>query len=210
MLKSRRTALAYLGASALAAACASAHEDVATPAETEGPFFPVDTSVESDVDMTRLAGRAQRAAGQVIEMRGRLLNTDGRPVSDTRIELWQANTVGRYAHPEDSGNSAPLDPNFQGYALLESGPDGVFSVTTIMPGAYMVANVGPRTPHLHWKIDAGGRQLTTQSYFPGEPMNDQDFLIRAMGDPARQLIARVAAATEPDARGFEWEIVIPV
>jgi protocatechuate 3,4-dioxygenase, beta subunit len=208
MLKSRRGALAYLGASALAAACASAHDT--TPAETEGPFFPVDTSIENDVDLTRLAGRNERAAGQVIEVRGRLLNTAGRPVSDTQIELWQANAAGRYAHPEDSGNAAPLDPNFQGYSMLLSGPDGRFTVTTIMPGAYMVANQGPRTPHLHWKIGLGGRQLITQSYFEGDPRNDSDFLIRAMGEPVRQLIARAGAAGEPGALGFDWEVVIPV
>ena len=209
MLKSRRTALAYLGASALAAACASAHEDVATPAETEGPFFPVDANVERDIDMTRLAGRGERAAGQVIEMRGRVLGLDARPIASARVEVWQANAAGRYAHPGDSANAAPIDPNFQGYALVETGSDGGFSVTTIKPGAYLVSNLGQRTPHLHWKIVAGARRLTTQSYFPGEPLNEADFLIRAMGDPARQLIARAGAAEEAGALGFDWDIVLP-
>ena len=209
MLKSRRTALAYLGASALAAACASAHDEIATPAETEGPFFPVDTNVERDADMTRLAGRAERAAGQAIKMRGRVLGLDGRPISSARVEVWQANAAGRYAHPGDSGNTAPLDPNFQGYALVETGPDGGFSVTSIKPGAYLVSNLGQRTPHLHWMIVAGARRLTTQSYFPGEPLNEVDFVIRAMSEPVRQLIVRAGAAGEAGALGFDWNIVLP-
>lgn len=208
MVASRRTALAWLGASALAAACASADPDGATPAEVEGPFYPTDTNIERDADLTRLAGRPGRAAGQVIEVRGRVLGPDGRPVSGARVEIWQANAAGRYAHPRDAGNPAPLDPNFQGYAIVESGAEGGFSVTTIKPGGYLVDQQGPRTPHLHWKIEAGGRSLTTQSYFPGEPANEVDFLMRAMGERSRALIARAGAAPEAGALGFDWDIVL--
>lgn len=211
MIASRRRALSYLSAAALTAACASADPDeaIATPPETEGPFFPTDTNAERDADLTRLAGRNERAAGQVIEVRGRVLGADGRPLSGARVELWQANSVGRYAHPADAENDAALDPNFQGYAALQTGADGGFSALTIKPGGYLVREMGQRrTPHLHWKFASSGRTLTTQSYFPAEPENEADFLIRAMGDSARALIMDAGAAGAEGAGGYDWTIVL--
>lgn len=144
---SRRRAMSLLSASALAACAAevegeehaAAGQAAATPSETEGPFFPADTNVERDADLTHLAGRNARAAGQVIEVRGRVLGPDGRPFSGARVELWQANAAGRYAHPRDAANTAPLDPNFQGYALLQTGADGGFSATTIKPVTWSIS-----------------------------------------------------------------------
>jgi protocatechuate 3,4-dioxygenase beta subunit len=126
-----------------------------------------------------------------------------------RVELWQANAAGRYAHSADAGNPAPLDPDFQGYGVITTGADGAFRFTTIRPGGYLVAQEGPRTPHLHWKIAAGAAALTTQSYFPGDPANETDFLIRAMGAPAQRLMARDAGVDEAGAPRFDWDVVLP-
>jgi protocatechuate 3,4-dioxygenase beta subunit len=138
-----------------------------------------------------------------------VLARDGRPVSGVRIELWQANAVGRYAHPLDDANPAPLDPNFQGYARVQTGADGGFSFTTIKPGGYLVDAQGPRTPHMHWRIESSGRRLTTQSYFPDEPANDSDFVIRAMREDVRLLIARAGPAGPEGGLGFDWDVVLP-
>jgi len=213
MIITRRRTLVLLSAGALTACAAELDSDdeaapAATPPETEGPFFPKDTSVESDVDLTRLAGRGDRAAGQVIEVRGRVLGPNGQPITGARVQLWQANAAGRYAHSADAGNPAPLDPNFQGYAVIESGADGAFRFTTIKPGGYLVATQGPRTPHLHWKIAANGQELTTQSYFPDEPANDTDFLIRAMQTDPRILIARAGETGAEGAPGYDWDVVM--
>lgn len=200
-----------LGAAGLASACAPAqHAETAqtpTPAETEGPFFPVSTNIERDIDLTRLAGRTERAAGQVIEVRGRVINVRGEPIRGAQLELWQANAAGRYSHPNDPA-TAPLDPNFQSYALMQTDANGVFSFTTIKPGAYN-SPIGVRTPHLHWKVANGARRLTTQMYFPGEATNETDGLMRRMGDPVRSLIAESAAAQEQGAQGFSWTVVLP-
>lgn len=212
MIITRRRTLTLLGASALAACAAEVDPEnaaaVATPPETEGPFFPENTSGESDVDLTRLAGRSERAAGQVIEVRGRVLGPNGQPITGARLQLWQANAAGRYAHTADAANPAPVDPNFQGYAAIETGADGAFRFTTIKPGGYLVADEGPRTPHLHWKVAANGKELTTQSYFPGEPANETDFLIRAMQADPRTLIARSGAAGAEGEPGYDWDIVL--
>ena len=213
MIITRRRTLTLLSASALAACAAKVDPDIATPStatppETEGPFFPENSNVENDIDLTRLTGRSERAAGQVIEVRGRVLGSTGQPIKGARVKLWQANAAGRYAHPADAGNPAPLDPNFQGYAAIECGADGAFRFTTIKPGGYLVAREGPRTPHLHWKFDARGQQLTTQSYFPDEPRNDTDFLIAAMRSDPRLLIARAGAPSAEGALGYDWDVIL--
>jgi protocatechuate 3,4-dioxygenase beta subunit len=208
---SRRRALSVLSASALAACIARVEGEErggeATPAQTEGPFFPVDTDIERDADLTRLAGRSERAAGQIIELRGRVLDRNGGPISGARLDVWQANAAGRYAHPGDAANTAPLDPNFQGYAHLVTGEDGAFSLITVRPGGYDVRGVGRRTPHIHWKAEAGGLRLTTQMYFPGEPQNGADAILRQVRDPAL-VIARPEAAAEAGALGYVWNIIL--
>ena len=202
----RRAAIMGMSASALLAAGAAAGAALQpTPAEIEGPFFPLDTNIERDADLTRLAGRSSRAAGKVIEVRGRVLDARGAPVEGAYLELWQANAASRYAHPRDTSTS-PLDPNFQGYAILRTGGDGRFSVVSVKPGAYRVGS-DLRTPHLHWKIVSGTHRLTTQMYFPNEPLNETDMLIDRMGDP-RALIARAGTAKEPNGLAFEWDVVL--
>lgn len=215
MHTSRRRAVLLLSAGALSACAARVEGEEApgaalTPSEIEGPFFPSNTQIERDADLTRLAGRSERAAGALIEVRGRVLDANGRPLPGVVVELWQANAAGRYAHERDAANTAPLDSNFQGYAALRTGADGRFSALTIKPGGYLVPEMGQRrTPHLHWHVGQGGDRLTTQSYFPGEPANESDFLIRAMGDPVRRLIMAAGAAGAEGAAGFDWDILLP-
>lgn len=209
MLTSRRALVLQLGAVS-AAACAAQPAPTAalTPSETEGPFYPAVRPSETDIDLTRLAGHSQRALGQVIEVTGRVLDRQGRPMAGARVEAWQCNAAGRYHHPRDNSGVA-LDPNFQCYADLVSGADGQFRIVSVMPAAYVVPENGQRrTPHIHFKLAGGSARLTTQMYFPGEPLNETDFLIKAMkGDP-RALIARDAAAQEAGARAFAWDIVL--
>lgn len=51
---------------------------------------------------------------------------------------------------------------------------GRFRLRTIVPAAYE-----GRTRHIHVKVQPkGGRTLTTQLYFPGEPKNAKDGLFR--------------------------------
>lgn len=207
MRHTRRSALACASAALLLPGCARAQTAIArTPSQTEGPFYPVNTAIERDADLTRLAGRSARALGQVIEVAGRVVDTSGAPISGARLELWQANAAGRYAHPGDD-SSAPLDANFQGYALLQTDAAGRFNVMSIQPGAYG-AGRGRRTPHLHWKVESGVRQLTTQMYFPGEALNESDGILRRSSD-SRALIAESAAANEAGALGYAWTIVLP-
>ena len=140
---------------------------------------------------------------------GRVLQPDGRPLSGARIEIWQANTHGRYAHPNDA-NPAPLDPHFEGYASLRTDADGRYRFKTIKPGAYPAGNT-VRTPHIHFGVSAGKRRLTTQMYFPGDSRNDTDFVLGATRENRRMLFAELIAPTsdlEANALLARWDIVL--
>lgn len=194
--KSRRQVLGTaLGAVALAA---TARAGEPTPAQTEGPFFPIHDQPDKDADMTRIAGHEQQAKGDVVVVRGRVLDQDGAPVAGAVVDVWQANAAGRYAHERDP-NPAPLDPDFQGWAKLVTDDDGRWSVRTIVPGAYPVQDGWSRPPHIHVKVARRGfHELTTQMYFAGNPLNDADRLLQSVPEAQRAMLV-VAFAPEADA-----------
>jgi protocatechuate 3,4-dioxygenase, beta subunit len=176
-----------------------------TPSETEGPFYPVTAQKDMDFDLTRIEGVDGVAQGRIIFVAGRVLDTDGNPVEDATVDLWQANAAGRYRHPRESGEN-PLDPNFQGWAIVPSGRDGGFRFKTVYPGSYG-GWAWRRTPHIHFKITkAGYRPLTTQMYFPGETLNAKDFLYRDKSEAERKLLTAAASAEQPGT--YTWDIVL--
>jgi protocatechuate 3,4-dioxygenase beta subunit len=136
-----------------------------TPSGDLGPFYPVEPPLETDFDLTRVRESGPRARGDLIEVSGRVLYRDGTPQANARLEIWQANAVGRYAHPGDTRADAPLDSSFQGYADVRADANGGFRILTIKPGAYPVDGVFQRSPHIHFDIRGRQRRLVTQMYF---------------------------------------------
>jgi protocatechuate 3,4-dioxygenase beta subunit len=191
---SRRSLL--LGAAAFSAASLA---PAATPHQTEGPFFPTTDPPDKDFDMTRIAGRGDRAMGEVVEVSGRILDEAGEPVEGALVDDWQANAAGKYDHERDP-STAPVDPAFQGWARLRTGADGRFHVLTIQPGSYPVEDGWDRPPHIHFKIARRGfHELATQMYFAGEALNEVDRLLLAVPEAERaQLVVTFAAADAAD------------
>jgi protocatechuate 3,4-dioxygenase beta subunit len=209
MLLSRRQILGQLaGAAAIAPASArSAQKRLEpTPNEIVGPFYPLTKPADTDADLTMLAGRPGRAAGQVVEVSGRIMDLAGRPVPGVRVEIWQANAAGRYAHPSDD-NTAPPDPNFQGYALLTTGADGEYRIITIRPGGYPGGRRVMRAPHVHFDLAGRTDRLVTQMYFPDEPLNATDALLRANIRPA-MVIATATGAGASGILRYRWDLVL--
>jgi protocatechuate 3,4-dioxygenase, beta subunit len=203
-----------LGAGGLAASgrlgAAFAEALKRTPGEILGPFYPVIKRVDQAADLTVIPGKPGRAAGQIIHVMGRILNVDGQPVRGARVELWQANTYGRYTHPSDT-NPAPLDPNFEGFAVQSTDAEGRYRFKTIKPGAYPATADWMRPPHLHFEVTGKINRLVTQMYFPGEPLNDKDILLRQVRANRDGAIAKVLPPTadvEPDSRIVVWDIVL--
>lgn len=190
---------AVLGGLALAGFAVLRPLAAATPHQTEGPFFPVGETTESDYDLTRLEGHAETAAGRVVEIHGTVRGADGAPLAGAVVHVWQANHHGRYAHPDDA-NPAPLDPHFQGYARLRTDAEGAFRVRTIVPGAYPVGRGWSRPPHVHFKVvHDGHRELTTQMYFAGDPLNAKDRILNALDAAERAQLVVAFAPEGPDA-----------
>jgi protocatechuate 3,4-dioxygenase beta subunit len=178
-----------------------------TPHQTEGPFFPAGDPAETDFDLTRLAGHAEAAAGKVVVIQGIVRGDDGAPLAGALVHVWQANHHGRYAHPDDT-NPAPLDPHFQGYARLLTDTDGRFNLRTIVPGAYPASRGWARPPHVHFKVShVGHRELTTQMYFAGEPLNADDRILNALDEAGRAaLVVAFAASVEGEVPTGHFEI----
>ena len=169
-----------------------------------GPFYPLNPLAEADADLTRLAGHAGRAQGEVIELTGRVLDLGGAPIAGARLELWQANAAGRYMHEADPA-VAPLDPDFQGFARLTTGADGTYRIVTVKPGGYD-SPIGHRPPHLHFDLRGRTHRSIAQMYFPEDSEgNARDMLYRALGEEAG---TSVAARDSGDPSKYRWDIVL--
>ncbi len=183
-------------------------EQLVTPKETAGPFYPITPQKDKDFDLTRIEGKTVLATGEAIFVEGSVVNTAGEPIEDVTVELWQANAAGRYAHPHDT-NPAPLDPNFQGWAIARSGQQGEFRFKTIMPGAYAVSSSWSRPPHIHYKISKRGYvELTTQMYFQGHPLNQKDLLINRKTESEQRLMIAKKVSGEGGIDTYQYQIVL--
>lgn len=161
----------------------------ATPAQTEGPFYPVALPADSDADLLR-NGNLRYAAGEPATVAGTLTDLDGRPLAGAQVEIWQCDAAGHYHHPRDGDHA---DPSFQGFGRVQADAQGRWQFRTIRPVPYP-----GRTPHIHVKVRAGTRELlTTQLYVEGDPHNARDGLWRSLSPQDR------AAVTVPFRRATD-------
>jgi protocatechuate 3,4-dioxygenase beta subunit len=178
-----------------------------------GPVFGEDAIEDSDSDLTRQHGG--EPLGERITVSGRVVDTEGRPIRGALVEVWQANSSGRYRHQVDD-HPAPLDPNFSGGGRCLTGDDGTYRFITVKPGAYPWGNHDNawRPAHIHFSVF--GRtfteRLVTQMYFPGDPLFPFDPIYNSVRDPkARALmVSRFdIATTQPEwALAYKWNIVL--
>ena len=134
-----------------------------TPAQQEGPYYPIEKPADRDNDLVSLAGASGAPSGQVLNLAGVVYDAAGQPLEGALVEIWQTDASGVYLHPDDPG-TAGRDANFQFYGESLTGADGVYSFRTILPGRYE-----PRPRHIHVKVKLDGDELlTTQFYFADE------------------------------------------
>lgn len=153
---------------------------VATPSQTEGPFYPLEFPKDSDFDLLRNGSLAYKR-GQAAWVEGRVTDLTGKPLAGAQVEIWQCDEAGHYHHPGDGGRA---DAAFQGFGRVTVGADGAFRFRTIKPVAY-----SGRTPHIHTKVKLGSRELlTTQLYVEGDAGNARDVLWRSLPEASRRAV----------------------
>jgi protocatechuate 3,4-dioxygenase beta subunit len=138
---------------------------VITPRQTEGPFF----TPNSPKRISLLEGKEKTR----FILTGTVLTAQCKPVPNALLDFWHSDEKGEY---DNRGF------RYRGHQHADG--QGRYRLETIVPAQYT-----GRTRHFHVKVQApGGRILTTQLYFPGDPGNPHDFLFRpelAMKAPKR-------------------------
>ena len=176
---------------------------ILTPKTTAGPFYPNMEIPEIDADLTRIAGRAGTALGDIVDLSGRLLNQNGVPVKNGRIEIWQCDVNGCYRHTSERSNET-IDRNFQGFGFTNTSSLGEYYFRTIKPIAYP-----GRAPHIHFKVLLPDRgKLVTQLYIENDKRNKSDSLYNRLTE---EQIARSVTRFEPSTDGLfkaKYDLVI--
>lgn len=166
----------------------------------------------SMLDLTRQ--HKAEPIGQRIIVSGRVLDEDGRPAPHTVVEVWQANSAGRYIHARDQWD-APLDPNFTGVGRVITDAEGRYRFVTVKPGAYPWGNHKNawRPEHIHFSLfgPAFATRLVTQMYFPGDPLIPIDPIANAAPPEARdRMVSRfdIDTTQEAFALSYIFDIVL--
>ena len=167
--------------------------------QTVGPYFHIGLSWLGAEGLA-----PPGAAGERVTIAGRVIDGDGKPVSDAVLEVWRADPGGRYPGPEEGAPPGAGFPGF-GRGIVDAG--GVFRFTTIRPGPVPGPGGRLQAPHLEVSVFMRGllRHLTTRIYLPGDACGSDPIL--ELVEPARRatLVARPAGA---DAAQLEWNVVL--
>jgi protocatechuate 3,4-dioxygenase, alpha subunit len=170
--------------------------------QTVGPFFQIGLEDFYQTDLT-----VPGIIGIVITISGKILDADLLPVPDALVEIWQANSFGRYAHPDDYQDK-PLDPGFTGFGRCPTNSEGAFQFRTIKPGLVPSSTGAPQAPHINVSIFMRGllNRLVTRIYFAGDSMNGADEVL-SLVDLAR----RPTLFAQPDPvlpQVYHWDVVL--
>jgi len=172
----------------------------ASGSQTVGPYLHIGLTW-----LSRHRIASPNVKGERVVIQGRVLDGDGVGVNDATVEIWQANAAGKYAHPEDR-QTKRLDKGFRGFGRVMTDARGTFRISTIKPGRVPGPGGKLQAPHLSVNVFMRGllKQLYTRVYFPDEPANAQDPILKLVPAARRgTLVARRKA------KGLlEWDVIL--
>ena len=177
-----------------------------TPAQTVGPFFHYILTPHSYATRAIFTSdlTSEGVTGERIAIEGRVFDGDGEPVPDAMIEIWQADSEGRYAHPDD--RRAPASNAFRGFGRCDTDAEGRFRFVTVKPGIVPGPKGAPQSPHIAVNVFGRGmlKHLVTRIYFDSEAANAGDPVL-SLVSPGRRgtLIAQPIGA---DSRTYRFDI----
>lgn len=163
-------------------------DDKPTPRQIEGPYYTPQTPRRSQL--------SDGLPGSLLVLEGRVLSTLCEPIANAIVDLWSCDSEGEY---DNTGFK------LRGHQITDA--QGRFRFETLMPGSYGNSSFR-RTPHLHVKVQGPSAPLlTTQLYFPDEPLNQRDsffnpaLLVTLKQNPQRSRLASFDFVLPVQAKG---------
>jgi len=146
--------------------------------------------------------------GEVVLWQGVVRDTDGTPIADAKVDIWQTAPNGMYSSQD------PDQDTYSFHGIITTGKDGRYALTTVRPVSYTVPSDGPvgaildaagrhpwRPSHLHFIVKAAGyRDLVSEVFPEDDPYLDEDTVFGVREDLVIRYMPQ-AAGTFPD--GFE-------
>src|SRR5215467_3308987 len=174
----------------------------ATTSQTVGPYFKIGMQWHYRQSLV-----PEHVAGERVTIQGRVLDGDGLPVPDALLEIWQANSHGKYAHSEDT-QSKPVEQQFSGYGRVPTDKDGAFRFTTIKPGPVPGPGHKEQAPHLLVSVFMLGllTRLITRIYFPNDVRNVDDHVLNLVNPERRSTL--IAQPVNGRAGVLEWNVAL--
>lgn len=163
----------------------------ATTSQTVGPYLHIGLTW---LIIEKLA--AARVPGERVTIEGRVVDGDGKPVNDAAVEIWQADSRGRYG-----------TKSFRGFGRSATDAKGMFRFQTIKPGRVPGPGGKLQAPHIAVNIFMRGqlKQLVTRIYFPGDVANGADPVLRLV--PAERR-GTLIANKKGKAGALEWNVFL--
>jgi protocatechuate 3,4-dioxygenase alpha subunit len=173
-----------------------------TSSQTVGPYLHIGLTWLNTPNLI-----ANVAGVRSIVIAGRIVDGDGAPVSDANVEIWQADTNGKYAHPEDT-RDMPATPGFAGFGRCPTDAEGRFAFTTLKPGRVPAPGGGWQAPHVNVTILMRGmlRHLNTRIYFGDEGVANAEDAVLASVPAARRATLVATAGHNPG--DYAWDVVL--
>jgi protocatechuate 3,4-dioxygenase alpha subunit len=154
---------------------------------------------------TELAGPG--VSGERVTIQGRMLDGDGQAVPDAVLEVWQADAAGEYAQRVELDAQAG-EGAFFGFGRIPTDDDGNFRFSTIKPGSVSAPDGTRQAPHILVSVFARGllTRLVTRIYFPEEPLNESDYVLRKMEAGRRGTLMAKPVGGNKEVR--EWNVIL--
>lgn len=177
-------------------------EYVPTPSQTVGPFLHIGLTDKRSV--TRIAPTGMQ--GERVRLKCRVIDSDGAPINDAMIEIWQADGEGRYSDP--TGNLSDSDSTFRGFGRAATDENGTCEFETIRPGRVAGPENALQAPHLNVAVYARGilLQLYTRIYFAGDPANEQDPVLALVPVDRRDTLMATPDGAAPGTWKFDLRL----
>lgn len=161
-----------------------------------GPFHMVESPPRALGDTIDLVGEAEPCL-----VSGRVVDTDGIPLPNAEVDVWQCNEKGFYDVQQPG-----VQPAGNGRGLFHTDAEGRFHFRTVVPSHYPIPTDGPigrfleatgrhpyRPAHIHFIVRAAGHTpLTTHVFVAGSPYLDSDAVFAVK----QSLIIDFAAPTD--------------